>query len=80
MNLTIDPYTSPLEILEFSIYRCMRSDVPDGIPFMVRMSNNVMKVVGNKNDEAILSFAFKSCFILKQLKRKRLILREANDL
>lgn len=67
--------STPLHLLESSVYQCLRTELPDNLKFETKFSGGCMKVICDEDDGMTVWKAMKNCFILTQLKVSKLVLR-----
>jgi hypothetical protein len=66
---------TPLQLLESSVYWCLRAELPDNIQIKTKFSAGCMNIMCDENDGMIVWKAMQKCFILGQLKVSKLVLR-----
>jgi hypothetical protein len=66
---------TPLQLLESSVYWCLRSELPNDLKFETKFAGGCMKIICDENDGMTLWKAMQKCFILNQLKVSKLVLR-----
>lgn len=65
----------PIQLLESSVYWCLRSKLPVGIEIKTKFSAGYMNIMCSKDNGMVVWKAMNKCLILNQLKASRLVFR-----